>query len=351
MNKIIISGWVLSKERRMTGIPRCMVEFLRGLDDLLEKEKDIKVEYVCPKNAPHYLFDPKTLKNITFTEISNCSRKLLWKIYDLPKYAKKTNSKVLFLNPEYTLCKDFIVCVYDLRPLILRTDNFVFRTIYRRQIKNIKMRASSIIVNSEFIKDSIEQIIGDKKKLYVVPLGWEHFKRIDEDSKIIQKLNLKNGEYYFSLGSLAPHKNIAWVVNYARQHPSDYFVISGERNPKYWKNTQYDTLKNVIFTGYLTDEEIKSLVIHSKAFIQPSLYEGFGLPPLEAISCNTKVALSDIEVFREIFSNHAVFFNPNNFDVNLDELLKRNFKNQQQILKKYSWAKSIECLMKILERN
>ena len=92
--------------------------------------------------------------------------------------------------------------------------------------------------------------------------------------------------------------------------------------------------------GYVSDKEDKTLMRDCKAFLFPSFYEGFGIPPLEAISAGTKqVIVSDTEVMHEIFGDNVVYINPNNYEVSLGEEMTSEI-DREKILKRYSWAAS-----------
>ena len=115
---------------------------------------------------------------------------------------------------------------------------------------------------------------------------------------------------------------------------------------------------NIEFLGRVTDEELKSLYSNAIAFIFPSLYEGFGLPPIEAMASETIVLASDIPVLREICGDSAIFFNPNDIsairnacnsaltltDEERKEMLLRGKKN----LERFSWKLSAEKLLDTL---
>lgn len=84
--------------------------------------------------------------------------------------------------------------------------------------------------------------------------------------------------------------------------------------------------KDIIFTGYVKDEELKKLIAEARILIQPSLYEGFGIPPLEALALGTNAIVSDIEIFKEIYSDLPVTF----FKVNDEEDLKSKVQNMDK---------------------
>ena len=112
-------------------------------------------------------------------------------------------------------------------------------------------------------------------------------------------------------------------------------------------------LENVSFTGHISDDELYELIRNAKFLIQPSRYEGFGLPPLEALYLGTKPIISDIEVFKEIYGEFDVAF----FEVNNAESLEKAIRNssetvntnREMILKKYSFRDSARIILGEME--
>ena len=145
-------------------------------------------------------------------------------------------------------------------------------------------------------------------------------------------------KFYFSLGSMNPNKNFEAIVNLAKNNPNDFFIISGKSH-KSFNKTNLETLQNLIFTGYLMDEEIKYLYEKCEAFLFPSIYEGFGIPPLEAITCGCKcVICNDIPVLKEVYAGMTHFIDFNKIE-NIGSF--KQIDNSDN-LKKYNWKASGE---------
>jgi glycosyltransferase involved in cell wall biosynthesis len=134
----------------------------------------------------------------------------------------------------------------------------------------------------------------------------------------------------------------------AKRNPNQLFVVTGKEEG--FTKLGVDKLKqdNILFTGYLTDGEIKSLMQHCKAFIHPAIYEGFGIPPLEAMSCGANVIVSTATCLPEIYGDAAHFIDPYNYDVDLESLIKQPVAPRESVLDKYNWAKEAEKLLILL---
>ena len=111
--------------------------------------------------------------------------------------------------------------------------------------------------------------------------------------------------------------------------------------------------------GFVEDNELAVLLANSKAFICPSLSEGFGLPGLEAMSAGTVVLASDIPVFREVYQDNAIYFNPFDFTeiakamgevAEMDQRKREKMiAKSQRFIERYSWAKMAKKTLKVYQ--
>lgn len=332
--KFIINGKAFAKVHK-TGVQRYCIEILNELDKQV-KEKDI--ELIIPK----YCNEKIEYKNIKVKKIGNLKLNL-WEQITLPIYAKKKKGILINLCNTSPLLEPGIVCIHDLN--FIKNKQYypkVFSKWYSIMIKNSIKKAKKIITVSNFSKKEIEEYY----KISNIPViynSYDHIKRINPDNTIFEKLkNIEKNEYYFTLGTIQKSKNIEWILHIAKKENKEKFVITGYKNQK-----QIDfNLENVIYTGYLTDEEIKALMQNCKAYIMPSFYEGFGIPALEAFSLGKKIIVSDIPVMHEIYGDEVTYINPRKYEINFNELVES--QNREKILEKFSWKKSAQELLKII---
>ena len=151
-----------------------------------------------------------------------------------------------------------------------------------------------------------------------------------------------------ALSSLTPQKNFVWVKEVAKRNPNKKFVIVGRAEGFTKLGSEELQDSNLHFTGYLTDGEIKSLMKGCRAFIHPAVYEGFGIPPIEALSCGAELIVSTAACLPEVYGNSAHYIDPHYYDVDLDELLNEPIAPASEVLNKYSWAREAEKLLKLL---
>ena len=357
MKKIVITGFALANASSMTGIQRVCRELLLRLDQLLEGE-GLEVEYIYPERAQNVVISPEEFHNIKPVSITmpfltrNKYYRQFWQRHFLDRYAKKKDAVGCCLAFEWSFGKRNVSFIHDIRSVDAKYDRFMFRLKSRYHLKKCKRGCTLALTGSDVQNRLIREYFGwREERVRTVYLGWEHMKGIVSDEAIFERLpRLKTGEFYYTIGSLAPHKNFDWVKEVAKRNPEKLFVIAGGKELQTWKdNIEDDSLSNVLFVGRVTDEEHKALLEHCKAFLFPSKYEGFGIPPLEALACGAQVACSNATCLPEVYEDCVRYFDPDDYDVNLDELMEKPVASPEKILEKCSWDKAAKQLLDILK--
>ncbi|HUO15399.1 MAG TPA: glycosyltransferase, partial [Verrucomicrobiae bacterium] len=129
-----------------------------------------------------------------------------------------------------------------------------------------------------------------KEKITAIWLSGEHILRCEGDDSFLSRNALTPGRYTLAVGSKNPNKNLRGVVEAAHHLPpgSGDFVVAGGVNRSIFVGRQ-DTASGVKELGFVNDDELRSLYENAACFVFPSFYEGFGLPPLEALSLGCPV--------------------------------------------------------------
>ena len=218
---------------------------------------------------------------------------------------------------------------------------------YRLLFFNAIHRSKKIITISEFSKKEIIKYYKVKEdKIAVIPCAWQHYERIGYDNNALNKYGLEKNGYYFSMCSLEPNKNFKWIADTAKMNPEQMYVVAGSINKVVFaEGLGFECPENMKLIGYVSDEEAKTLSRDCKGFLFPSIYEGFGIPPLEAISAGcTNVIVSDTEVMREVFGDSVSYINPYRADgvmpsFELDDTVRK------RILGKYQWSDSAKAII------
>lgn len=340
--KIVFNGKFLTQQ--ITGVQRYATEMITEFDKLIPKGA---AELAVPPNVNNC----PELRNIKIVHIGITSGNL-WEQTSFPLYLIKKRAVGVNLCNVAPLIKPDIVCIHDVN-FLANPDFFdiKFRRWYRLQFKNTCKNAKIILTDSEFSKSEIlkyGKIKKDKvKKIYC---SWQHFEHIQADLTIFERYpSLTKGNYYFSLMSINKNKNLKWILKAAENNPDTIFAVAGGGNLKvFGQQIDLENLSNVIYLGRVRDEEAKALMSECKAFIFPTFYEGFGLPPLEAMSTGASVIVSNSECMREIYGNSAYFIDPYNYKVDLNEILREKAEGSLETLKQYSWAKSASELLNLM---
>ncbi len=231
-------------------------------------------------------------------------------------------------------------------------------------------RADRIVTDSEFSKSEIIKYYPEfAEKIRVVPCGvdMQKFHPETDPAKIAQvreKYGL-SGQYFLYLGTLEPRKNLERLIDayaeFAKKHETPaQLVLAGGKGWLYdgifTKVQKLGLEKRVIFTQYIDSEDMCALMSGALAFTFPSLYEGFGMPPLEAMACGTPVLVSDAASLPEVTGNSAVIVRADSTAsiadglerLYTDEDLRRRLSAEGlERAKAFSWERSAQMLYEV----
>lgn len=336
MKDIYINGKFLCQ--RITGVQRYASELVKQLDEI--NDERFKFHIIKPSGTVNKI----DFKNIDVIETKGKAG-YFWEQIILPKVCRRLKVETLinFCNVAPVFFPG--ICVLHDLGFIDAPQGFSLRQriVYKIITRLNAKRYKKIITVSEFMKDRIEKYYG-VKEVQVIYNGKEHLQNIQPvKPSFIDKFD----NYYLAVGSMNPNKNFKAIVRLATLNPDENFVIAGG-NARSFAKEKLDISDNIFFTGYLEDGELAYLYKNCKAFLFPSLYEGFGIPPIEAlyIGCK-KVLCNDIPVLREIGEGLYTFTDFERAAKMSDiEFLEPDLSQ----LEKYSWAKSARKLLNILER-
>ncbi|MCD4729563.1 MAG: glycosyltransferase family 4 protein [Bacteroidales bacterium] len=215
-----------------------------------------------------------------------------------------------------------ITVIHDLTPIKFpELHRYYSQTLQRVFLKKILKKADLIITNSNNTsQDVIEFLPGSEEKVKRIYLGKEKLFKPCKQEKTIEKYNL-NKPYFLFTGTLEPRKNILVLLSAfdAFRNLTNLnvkLIIVGKKG---WKSEPVmDALKNhpykndIQLLGYVPRQDLPTLYTNAIAFIYPSIYEGFGLPVLEAMACGTPCILSNSSSLPEVGGDAALYFNVHN---------------------------------------
>lgn len=315
-----------------SGVERYQFEVLKRLDELIRKEFDFELHLCIPRGCLKLDYN---FKNIKIVELNH--ELLGWNLGSIRKYIKNNDAIFVGMANNLLFYKNSIVCLHDIRPLVTKKyDNLRMKALSFITINLIKKNAKLIYTVSETSKREILAYMKIKDhNVIVASPGYEHIKEINPDYSIFDEYEiLKSNDYFISIGSLQNHKNYRWIIENAKLNLDKLYVVIGKKS-----NFEINRLNgNILYLEEINDKKMVALIIKSVGFVQPSLYEGFGLPPLEAFYLKKQIYVSNLPVFREIYFDNANYFDPNEFRYYFNEEAKND--KYTQILNNHSWEKS-----------
>jgi glycosyltransferase involved in cell wall biosynthesis len=239
-------------------------------------------------------------------------------------------------------------------------------------IRHTAKRAAHILAPSDFSRqDIINTYNVDPGRISTVPLAAsDRYRPIVDDSELArakQKYGL-SGAYVLGVGSIQPRKNLVRLMEgYALLLKKGVdlppLVLAGR---KAWLSDEtveanvYQTIKDkVIFTGFVPDEDLPTLYSGATCFVYPSFFEGFGLPPLEAMQCGTPVIAGDRTSLPEVVGDAAILVDPYSVEaiaaalekVLADPRLRADLRQRGlERAKSFSWDRTARQTLDIFER-
>ncbi|OPX40854.1 MAG: hypothetical protein B1H13_05215 [Desulfobacteraceae bacterium 4484_190.3] len=296
-----------------------------------------------------------------------------WEQFVMPLQAKKYQLDLLhslgYVQPLQVPCKSVVTIhdlnFYNLEHLMPRTK----RAVLRYFVTQSAMRVDHIITVSEFSKEQIMEILGIPEDK--VTVTYNAVKKRPYQIQAFDVLHERYGlrrPYLLTLSSSSPHKNIVGLIRAFAVLKQEglhelQLVVAGHppRDMQFpgalLKNRKF--VNAVVFTGYVPEEILPTLYAHAEVFVFPSLYEGFGIPILEAFQYGTSVACSNRAAIPEIAGNAAVYFDPTDME-EIAEVIKRLLadENQRKYLAKagkeqvalFTWEETAQKTLDVYKR-
>ncbi|TDT62332.1 glycosyltransferase family 4 protein [Fonticella tunisiensis] len=278
--------------------------------------------------------------NIDIRLISEDRRENFWEEIDIPNILTNTGMDIyhvpqngIGLPREKT--SPFVITLHDVIPFRMpETVGPQYLKIYTKEIPEIIPLCDGIITVSEFSKQDIIKSMGfPEDKIFVTHLAAEdiYYPQNKTLCKNFVKENYKIEEnFILYVGGFSPRKNITGLIQaFSKIKPKlkkKYkLVILGKKGRSYYdyRDLAYELglKEDVIFTGYVPVEELPVFYNAASVFCYPSFYEGFGLPPLEAMACGTPTIASNVTSIPEILGDDALYIKPENIDDIAEKLL------------------------------
>ncbi len=233
-----------------------------------------------------------------------------------------------FMIPLAGVRQKSVVTVHDLIPLLFphytrRSKKRRVFPIYKRIMRRVARQADAILADSECTRQDILRTLKvPGRKVHRIHLGVdEKFSPAPSTGRVRRRFGI-SGRLILCVGRQDPYKNVIAAVKAfemvagRRSDLNCHMLIVGEKDPRYPEVSEYISRRNlsgkVVTTNYLADDALVNAYREADLLIHLSLYEGFGLPPLEAMACGTPVVCSDRSSLPEVLGDAACFTNPYN---------------------------------------
>lgn len=274
---------------------------------------------------------------------------------------------VLFAPAHYSpwFCPlPLVVTIHDLSYLTFPNE-FLRRDLYKltKWTKKSLSKAKKVIAVSKRTKKDIVHFYNISENIIeVIYNGFQQPKRMTSKTNILKTYSLSKHKYVLYVGTLQPRKNIGLLIEafhkFRKTHPEFKLVLVGKKGWKYDDlMNQINSEKNIVVTGYETWDHLSQLYQSAYCFVLPSLYEGFGIPILEAMSFETPVISSQASSLPEIGGSACLYFDPTDSTQlveELEELFKNDLLRKKLIhagktqVKTFSWKKSAQETLSVL---
>lgn len=315
-----------------------------------------RLEYFA-ENAPKFTVIETPFKEFTFSEQIGFRKQLNGLEADLVHFGA-TQQPILYRGKSVTTVHDLTTARFrnpDKQPVIF----WIKQQVYKFVIHTVARKSAAIMTPSQFVKDDLVKFARVSPEKVTVT----HEAADAIDSPATPLPDLQNKQFIMYIGRPTPHKNLPRLIDafvqLQKDHPSLWLVLAGKKDANY-RRIEADVvargIKQVLFTDFITEGELRWLYEHTGAYVFPSLSEGFGLPGLEAMMHGAPVVSSNATCLPEIYGESAHYFDP--LDVNdmankINDVLTDSALRKELIKKgsrqaaTYSWKRMAEQTLAI----
>lgn len=350
MSRIYINGRFLT--RPITGVERYAYMICKAL---AEMGKDFTI--ICPNSPIMSCYDTSNLPIIHY----GFGKSHLWEQCVLPFFFIKKKDYLFFsfTGLGAILVRNKVMTIHDLS--FLENPRWFSKSYYwwYKLMTPLAVRTSKhIITVSEFSKKEILRFYPFIKEADIsiaYNAADERFYHFQSQESVPAK------PFALTVSSLDPRKNFGRLIEAFKDIKECSLYIVGSHNHIF---TQQDHTTNtddtIRFLGRVSDKELVRLYNQATCFIFPSLYEGFGLPTIEAMKCGCPVLVSDIPVLREVCGNAAIYFNPSQVE-DIRNSIKQFLKEKEALrpnliakgyenINRFSWENTAKAIIQLVQQ-
>lgn len=348
----VVNGRYLTQ--KATGVHRYAFEICNKLHEM-----GVDFHVAVPNEIhPDYKFNFKVVK-------CGSLNTHLWEHISLPRYLRRIGSPLLI---SFTGCgplnySNQIMTIHDVSheryPEWFSKNYYRF---YHYMMPRIGKKAHAVLTVSEFSKKEIVDTLGiNAEKIHVVHSNVPFHNKPSKEEILSFTRNPEAERYILAVSSMDPRKNFVRLVeafDKIKDKSVKLYIIGMSFKAFNTPDLQKLIGENVHLPGYIPDEKLQTMYQNALLSVYPSLYEGFGLPPLESMTYGCPVINSDIPALREVSQDAALYVNPYNVEditekieqLLVDEPLRKELQEKGLLqIKKYSWDKSAKQVYELAQ--
>lgn len=311
MRRLVYNGRFLAQPP--TGVQRFGLETLRALDRLIGRDPRLVEGTTWQLALPHDARDPPLLEHFEI-RVLPMLRGHAWEQLTLAAFAR---GAYLF-NPGYSgpwFQREQWITVHDAGTRAHpQTYSRRYRWLHDALVSHLAPRVDTLATVSTFSAQELAMRFGVKRDdIVLARSGWEHVTGPVDDAAVLRRHGLASGGYLLAVGSLKASKNFGLIAQ-ALQRVGDVglppLAVVGSTDAGVYRGVAELPSAGVRMLGAVPDDELHALYRHAAWFIFPSLYEGFGLPPLEAMANGCPVLAARAASIPEVCGDAAIYFDP-----------------------------------------
>lgn len=347
---IYINGRFLTQ--RVTGVQRYAHETLKAIDVALYSDVTNRWTILAPKGTT----PREKWNNIEFRAVGLLSGHA-WEQFELPFYASDgwlltlSGAPSLFHRRHLFSIPD--TAIYDMP----NGYSFLYRAYYQMLWGICANRAKAIFTFTEFSRNRLAAIFPSiSERVHVTSCGADHSSlglKVGNESR--DNTKTEERPYLLAVSSLATNKNFEIILKLSHllDDANLRIVVAGNSNPSVFGKPELASSR-IEWLGYVSDEELERLYRHATCFVFPSLYEGFGLPPIEAMRRGCPVVASNAASIPEVCGDAALYFDPNSVEelklqilrvIREPGLSEDMRKRGEQQARKYTWKQVAHTIL------
>ncbi len=294
------------------GVGRAARELSTRLLALLGRDEQFQIHIIAPGNPP-----ARSLADIKPYRRHSLAGGVLWEQLVLPFLGRK-GYLVSFSNTGPLALRRQLVVVHDASVFAVPGNySFVFRTWYRFALKVLLRRADNVVTDSSFSRGELARYCGVRpERISVIHCGCDHLDAVAADESILQSAGLPRQRYVLAVGTPSRAKNLAMLLDAMTRlrETGLQLALAGKMESQVFNSNRIAWPPWVRVLGAVNDAELKALYQNALCLAFPSRYEGFGLPPLEAMRCGCPVIASNAASLPEVCGEAALFVDPDDPD-------------------------------------